>query len=52
MLKPLKVKIGREEGEIGLDHGGVTYEFFRIVLSEAFKPEHGTHSLYPYNCAR
>lgn len=41
MLKPLKVKIGREEGEIGLDHGGVTYEFFRVVLSEAFRPEHG-----------
>ncbi|KAF2130351.1 ubiquitin-protein ligase E3A, partial [Dothidotthia symphoricarpi CBS 119687] len=47
MLKPLKVKIGREEGEIGLDHGGVTYEFFRVVLSEAFKPEHGMFTIDP-----
>jgi hypothetical protein len=41
LLKPLKVKMGHSEGEIGVDHGGVTYEFFRVVLSEAFKPEHG-----------
>ncbi|KAH7350482.1 ubiquitin-protein ligase E3A [Pyrenochaeta sp. MPI-SDFR-AT-0127] len=38
LLKPLKVKMGQQEGEVGLDHGGVTYEFFRVVLSEAFKP--------------
>jgi hypothetical protein len=41
LLKPLKVKMGQHEGEIGADHGGVTYEFFRVVLSEAFKPDHG-----------
>jgi len=41
LLKPLKVKIGQDEGEGGLDHGGVTYEFFRLALSEAFQPEKG-----------
>ena len=24
-----------------VEHGGVTYEFFRVVLSEAFRPENG-----------
>jgi hypothetical protein len=41
LLKPLKVKMGHHEGEVGLDHGGVTYEFFRVVLGEAFKPDNG-----------
>lgn len=41
LLKPLKVTMGQVEGEVGLDHGGVTYEFFRVVLREAFKPDHG-----------
>jgi hypothetical protein len=42
LLKPLKVKMGQHEGEFGADHGGVTYEFFRVVLGEAFKPDYGT----------
>jgi hypothetical protein len=41
LLKPLKAQMGVDEGELGADHGGVTYEFFRVVLSEAFKPDHG-----------
>jgi hypothetical protein len=41
LMKPLKVRMGQQEGEVGLDHGGVTYEFFRVVLREAFKPEYG-----------
>lgn len=45
LFKPLKVKMGQNEGEFGADHGGVTYEFFRVVLSEAFQPEHGNHCL-------
>ncbi|KAF2830354.1 hypothetical protein CC86DRAFT_160452 [Ophiobolus disseminans] len=45
LLKPLKVKMGQHEGEFGADHGGVTYEFFRVVLSEAFKPDHGMFTL-------
>ncbi|KAL1794520.1 hypothetical protein ACET3X_007941 [Alternaria dauci] len=45
LLKPLKVKMGHKEGEVGLDHGGVTYEFFRVVLSEAFRPENGMFTI-------
>lgn len=42
LMKPLKVKLGDGGGgEVGLDHGGVTNEFFSIVLGEAFKPEKG-----------
>lgn len=41
LMKPLKVRMGMQEGEVGLDQGGVTYEFFRLVLSEAFKPDTG-----------
>ncbi|EMD68276.1 hypothetical protein COCSADRAFT_80909 [Bipolaris sorokiniana ND90Pr] len=47
LLKPLKVKMGHGEGEIGVDHGGVTYEFFRVILSEAFKPQHGMFTIDP-----
>lgn len=43
LLKPLKVKMGHDQGEIGVDHGGVTYEFFRVILGEAFEPRHGTY---------
>jgi hypothetical protein len=56
LLKPLKVKMGHKEGEVGLDHGGVTYEFFRVVLSEAFRPENGelrlTHTGHSTDFAR
>jgi hypothetical protein len=45
--KPLKVQMGRNEGEVGADHGGVTYEFFRVVLSEAFKPDQGEYHHVP-----
>ncbi|CAI9629131.1 unnamed protein product [Alternaria burnsii] len=45
LLKPLKVKMGHKEGEVGLDHGGVTYEFFRVVMSEAFRPENGMFTI-------
>jgi hypothetical protein len=41
LLKPLKVRLGTLEGEVGFDQGGVTCEFFRFVLSEAFKAENG-----------
>jgi hypothetical protein len=47
VMKPLKVQMGRNEGEVGADHGGVTYEFFRVVLSEAFKPDHGEYHQEP-----
>ena len=41
LLKPLKVKMGIEGGELGLDQGGVTFEFFRVILDEAFNPSTG-----------
>lgn len=41
LLKPLKVRMGMDEGEVGLDQGGVTYEFFGLVLGEAFNPDNG-----------
>ena len=43
ILKPLKVRIGAQEGEEGVDHGGVQQEFFRLAIGEAFKPEYGAH---------
>jgi hypothetical protein len=51
LQKPLKVRLGDDFGEIGIDQGGVTYEFFQIVLSQAFQPDtgesHGIH-VFPY----
>ena len=41
IMKPLKVRIGAQEGEEGVDHGGVQQEFFRLAIGEAFKPEYG-----------
>ena len=35
LTRPLKVRMGFGEGEEGLDHGGVSQEFFRLVLAEA-----------------
>lgn len=41
LTRPLKVRMGVEEGEEGLDHGGVQQEFFRLVLRQAFDEKHG-----------
>ncbi|EXJ64050.1 hypothetical protein A1O7_00385 [Cladophialophora yegresii CBS 114405] len=41
IMRPLRVRIGKDEGEDGLDHGGVQQEFFRLVFSEAFRPDYG-----------
>ena len=41
ILRPLRVRLGKDEGEDGLDHGGVQQEFFRLVFAEAFQPEYG-----------
>ena len=41
VLRPLKVRLGRDEGEDGLDHGGVQQEFFRLAFAEAFNPDYG-----------
>ncbi|KAI9796341.1 MAG: hypothetical protein M1833_006346 [Piccolia ochrophora] len=41
LLRPLKVKMGMQEGEEGMDHGGVQQEFFRIAIAEALHPKYG-----------
>jgi hypothetical protein len=47
LLKPLKVRMGSDEGELGLDQGGVTFEFFRVVLDEAFNTDTGEQDKRP-----
>ena len=41
ILRPLKVRLGKDEGEDGLDHGGVQQEFFKLVFAEAFRTDYG-----------
>jgi hypothetical protein len=41
LLRPLKVQMGMDEGEEGVDHGGVQQEFFRVAMAEAMNPSYG-----------
>lgn len=41
LMKPLKVRMGMDEGEEGVDYGGVQQEFFRIAVAEALNPDYG-----------
>ena len=41
LMRPLKVRMGTEEGEEGEDHGGVQQEFIRIAIAEALDPKYG-----------
>lgn len=42
LLRPLKVRMGMGGGgEEGVDHGGVSQEFFRLVFEKAFDPQAG-----------
>ncbi|KAL4873065.1 hypothetical protein BDV12DRAFT_116269 [Aspergillus spectabilis] len=41
LMRPLKVQMGMDEGEEGLDHGGVQQEFFRLLMAEALDPLYG-----------
>ncbi|KAF2494752.1 hypothetical protein BU16DRAFT_550590 [Lophium mytilinum] len=45
--KPLKVKLGHHEGEQGLDQGGVSLEFFQVILVEVFDPGKGMFTVDP-----
>lgn len=45
LMRPLKVRMGMQEGEEGVDHGGVQQEFFRVALSEALRSEYGKQIL-------
>ena len=47
ILRPLKVQMGMDEGEEGLDHGGVQQEFFRIILAEILDPAYGMFTRDP-----
>jgi len=41
LMRPLKVRMGMEEGEEGVDHGGVQQEFFRVAIAEAMDLKYG-----------
>ncbi|KAI9738749.1 MAG: hypothetical protein M1834_008256 [Cirrosporium novae-zelandiae] len=41
LMRPLKVYLGRKEGEEGVDVGGVQQEFFRIAIAQALNPDYG-----------
>ena len=51
LLRPLKVRMGMDEGEEGVDHGGVQQEFFRLAFGEALNPDYGT-SVIPVSAYR
>lgn len=41
LTRPLRVRLGHEAGEEGLDHGGVQQELFRLIFAEAFDEKYG-----------
>ena len=45
LMRPLKVRMGMDEGEEGVDHGGVQQEFFRMAIGEALNPDYGMSPL-------
>ncbi|XHG08337.1 hypothetical protein AWENTII_011442 [Aspergillus wentii] len=45
LMRPLKVQMGMDEGEEGLDHGGVQQEFFRVLMAEALDPAYGMFTM-------
>ncbi|KAL9131666.1 MAG: hypothetical protein Q9217_000477 [Psora testacea] len=47
LLRPLKVRLGQDKGEEGVDHGGVQQEFFRIAIAEALDPKYGAFTTDP-----
>lgn len=47
LMRPLRVRLGKDEGEDGLDHGGVQQEFFRVVFGQAFSAEYGMFTVDP-----
>lgn len=45
LMRPLKVRMGMDEGEEGIDHGGVQQEFFRCLFAEALDPRYGMFTI-------
>jgi len=41
LLRPLKIHLGEDSGEEGLDYGGVQQEFLRMAVAEALNPDYG-----------
>ncbi len=41
VLKPLKVRMGSQEGELGVDVGGVQQDFFSTFFRQALSPGYG-----------
>ncbi|KAG9233198.1 HECT-domain-containing protein-like protein [Amylocarpus encephaloides] len=45
LMRPLKVRLGEDAGEEGMDSGGVQQEFFRLAIAEALDPNYGTFTI-------
>ncbi|KAL2818470.1 hypothetical protein BDW59DRAFT_151945 [Aspergillus cavernicola] len=45
LMRPLKIQMGMDEGEEGLDHGGVQQEFFRLLMGEALESSYGMFTM-------
>lgn len=41
LMRPLKLRLGEDGGEEGLDSGGVQQEFFGLAMAEALNPDYG-----------
>lgn len=41
LMRPLKLRLGEDGGEEGLDSGGVQQEFFGLAIAEALNPDYG-----------
>lgn len=45
LMRPLKIRLGEDGGEEGLDSGGVQQEFFRLAIAEALDPKYGAFTI-------
>jgi hypothetical protein len=45
LQRPIKLRLGEDDGEEGLDAGGVQQEFFVLAIAEALDPNYGTFTV-------
>ncbi|RDA93765.1 hypothetical protein CP533_0276 [Ophiocordyceps camponoti-saundersi (nom. inval.)] len=45
LLRPLKIHLGEDGGEQGVDSGGVQLEFFRMAIAECLNPDFGAFAI-------
>ncbi|RDL36988.1 Hect, E3 ligase [Venustampulla echinocandica] len=45
LMRPLKIRLGEDAGEEGMDSGGVQQEFFRLAIAEALDPDYGIFAI-------